>query len=219
MQKPKVNLKELTDKLTSLLPKLGAVEQRVVVTLHRLLAEGEPVSPGRLAEAVGLSETRVRDVLARCQAFIYYDGNGSVIAFWGLALQEMPHRLEVDGRTLYAWCALDTLFIPGILGKVARIESPDPLTKEEISLVVGPDGVSELTPAGAVVSILERDTPFDADVIKSFCHFVHFFRSRASGARWTSKHPDTFLLSVDEAYELGRLANQRNFGEALAAKV
>ncbi len=216
MQKAKVNLEKLADKLVALIPKLEAVDQRGIVTLYRLLTEGQPVSPAHLAGALGLSESHVRDVLERWQSFVYYDRDGSVIAFGGLALQEMPHRLEVDGRTLYAWCAVDSLFIPAILGKTARIESPDPLTKEKISLVVGPTGVSELTPASAVVSFLERDTPFDADVIKSFCHFVHYFGSTETGAKWTSKHEGTFLLSVDEAYELGRLWNARNFPHVLA---
>ncbi len=127
----------------------------------------------------------------------------------------MPHRFQVDGRTLYTWCAWDSVFIPGILGKTAHVESTDPLTREKISLVVEPEGVKELEPADTVVSFLAPNRVFDANIIQSFCHFVHFFGSRESGERWTSEHNGTFLFSVDEAYELGRLTNARNLGHPL----
>ncbi|MGQ0551573.1 MAG: organomercurial lyase [Armatimonadota bacterium] len=217
MQKERAKLEELADKIVKAVPKSGPIEQRIAVQVYRLLAESEPVSPRRLAGTLNLSEIRVRDSLARWPG-IYYDGDRSIIAFWGLALPEMPHRFHVDGRTLYTWCAWDSLFIPGILGKNARVESADPVTKQKISLVVGPNGVKEVTPAGTVVSFLAPETPFDADVIQSFCHFVHFFSSPETASKWISEHPNTFILSVNEAYELGRLTNERNFGEALATK-
>ncbi len=216
MNKKIAVVESLADKIVDAVPKLGRVERQLAVKIYRLLAEGEPVSPGRLAEALNLSEIRVRDALAQWPG-VYYDGSGSVIGFWGLALPEMPHRFEVDGRTLYTWCAWDSLFIPGILDKTARVVSTDPVTKEKISLFVGPDGVKEVTPAGTVVSFLSPNGVFDADVIQNFCHFVHFFGSRASGARWTSEHEGTFLFSIDDAFELGRLTNERNFGDALVA--
>jgi len=108
------------------------------------------------------------------------------------------------------------LFIPEIIGKTARVESTDPVTSEKISLLVGPDGVEDVEPAGTVVSFLAPNRVFDADVIQSFCHFVHFFGSRKSGEVWNAERKGTLLLSVDEAYELGRQTNARNFGKALA---
>jgi hypothetical protein len=39
------------------------------------------------------------------------------------------------------------------------------------------------------VSFLTPDQGFDADVIQSFCHFVHFFASREAGETWTAEHP------------------------------
>lgn len=58
-----------------------------------------------------------------------------------------------------------------------------------------------------VVSILEPRGPFDADLIASFCHYVHFFVDPQAGEKWTSEHPGTFLLSLGETFELARLTN------------
>ncbi len=213
MQNTKVAVQELARKITHGMPAIGSNERQIVVH-YRLLGAGEPVSPRQLADAVNLPEPRVRQILGQWPG-VYYDSDGSVIGFWGLALGEMPHRFEVGGRTLYTWCAWDSLFIPEMLGKPARVTSADPVTKEKISLVVGPDGVEEISPATTVVSFLTPDRPFDQDIIMKFCHFIHFFASPETAAKWTTAHPGTFLLSVGDAYALGRLTNQRNGGDAL----
>ena len=128
------------------------------------------------------------------------------------------HRLEVDERELFAWCAWDTLFLPGILGTTARVESVCPTTGETISLVVSPRAVLETSHPAAVVSFLTPDRRFDVDVIQSFCHFVHLFVSRDAGDAWTANHPGTFLLTLDDAFELGRQVNALNFPSALGAE-
>lgn len=65
------------------------------------------------------------------------------------------------------------------------------------------------------MSFLFPDRDFDADVIQSFCQFVHFFASREAVEDWTAEHPRTFLLSLEEAFELGPLVNALNFPSAL----
>ncbi len=41
-------------------------------------------------------------------------------------------------------------------------------------------------------------------MIESFCHRVLFFASEASGATWVAEHEGTMLLSIEEAFEVGR---------------
>lgn len=67
------------------------------------------------------------------------------------------------------------------------------------------------------MSFLRREQPFDAETITSFCHFVHFFASEAVALEWTAKHRHTFILSIEEGFEIGRIANKARFGAALAA--
>jgi alkylmercury lyase len=92
-----------------------------------------------------------------------------------------------------------------------HVESTCPVTGETVSLVVRPDGIRETSHPKAVVSFLLPSTTFDADVIQSFCHFVHFFAAPEAGEGWIHDHPGTFLLSLEDAFELGRLVNARNF--------
>ncbi|HET7853014.1 MAG TPA: organomercurial lyase [Candidatus Methylomirabilis sp.] len=211
-------LTELVDKVAGAVARFDVAGQRMAVTLYRLLSEGEPVSVRRLAAMLNLPDEAVRNALEAWP--IFFDDRNAVIGFGGLTVVEMPpHRFIVDGRSLYAWCAWDSLFIPAVLGKVARVESICPVTGASISLVVGPTGVREVRPNTAVVSFLTPERTFDRNVIVNFCHFVHFFRDAEAAAQWIGQHPGTFLLSVDDAFTLGQLTNARNFGDALDVQV
>jgi len=204
------------------LPRFSPEEQRIALSLYRELAKGQPVDAEQLGRALGVGAAEARAHLERdaIKVFVYPDAHGRVIGFGGLAAAPMHHRLEVDGRTLWTWCAWDTLFIPEILGKRARVTSPDPETQEPVQLVVTPEKIESAAPEDAVVSFLMPDaSDFDttaANVMKTFCHFVFFFASRASGARWVSKHPGTFLYSLGDAFALAKRLNARNFGAELS---
>jgi alkylmercury lyase len=207
--------KRLARELVGAMPPLTAREQRVAIVLYRLLAEGRPVAPERLAERTGLRDEEVRRLLESWPGIYFEDGG--IVGFWGLALYQMPHRLHLDGRELRAWCAWDTLFLPELIGRPATAQSSCPTTGKTVSLEVIPgSGVRNLSPAGAVLSFLRREQPFDADTIISFCHFVHFFASEAAALEWTATHPNTFVISIDDGFEIGRITNQAKFGAALA---
>jgi alkylmercury lyase len=209
-------IERLADRLIGAVPKLERRGQTMALALLRALAQGDPVSERALAAATGMPESAIRDGLASGPG-VFRDEDGRVVGFTGLSVAEFgEHRIELGGRTLTAWCAWDTLFLPELLGGAARVRSRCPVTGEQISLTVGPDGPSELRPAGAVLSFLAPERPFDADVVRSFCHFVHFFASEQAAEEWIGEHPGTFTLSLEDGFRLGRRTNRASFGSALS---
>ena len=217
MQTEQLSVDELADALLRAMPDLDPAGERLAIALHRLLAEGSPVGAAELAEATGICEPDVADLLGQWPG-VFTDHDGRVAGFWGQAIGELTpaHRLEVGGRAAYGWCAFDTLFLPGRLGQVAQVTSTCPVTGEEIRLTVGPEKLIDTSHPGAVVSFLLPDGPFSADVVQSFCHFVRFFASRQAGEQWTAEHPGTFVLTLSEAFELAVVGNRRMFPNALA---
>ena len=199
-------------------PDFDGEQQRIALEVYRRLAEGSPAPASEVAARAGVKVDRVRELLATWPG-VYLDADGSAVGFWGLTINELSptHRLEVHGRELFAWCAWDTLFLPGVLEATASVQSVCPTTDEAITLVVSPAGVVETSHSSAVVSFLVPDRDFVADVIQSFCHFVHFFTSPDAGEAWIATHPGTFLLSLEDAFELGRLVNALNFPSALGS--
>lgn len=209
--------------LDAALPTFSPEEQRAAVTLYRELAKGQPIDAAQLGKALGVAADEARSFLSResFNAFVYPDGDGRVLGFGGLAAVPMHHRLEVDDRTLWTWCAWDSVFIPEILGKRAHVLSPDPETGEPVRLVVTPHGIESAEPESAVLSFLLPDADDfvnSSNIMAKFCHFIFFFTSRASGERWMAKHPGTFLYSLHDAFALAKRFNARTFGSELGRR-
>lgn len=186
-------------------------EQGLAIALYHLLALGKPVARRQLSEFTGIDEAEIDSILETWPG-VYYDDEGKVIGFWGLALNEMPHKMLIDGRELYAWCAWDTLFLPALIGGIAQVTSRCAQNGTEIQLTISQQGIESVTPETTVLSFVTPDeNGIREDVINSFCHAVLFFQSPEAGNQWKKEHPDTFLLSVQDAFGLAQLFNQRKF--------
>jgi len=193
----------VADAMRGAVPTLDLGEQRLALELYRALMEGRPISASELAARTATDPAEVEEALARWPG-VFRGKDGRIIGFWGLAVRGMPHRLSSRSGRLTTWCALDPLLIAPLVTDEARVESSDPVSGEPISLTVTPDGPRDVSPPTAVLSMLLPDRPFSHDVVQSFCHFVHFFTSEETGRKWTGKHPGTFLLGVEEAFEVAR---------------
>ncbi|HLG90356.1 MAG TPA: organomercurial lyase [Alphaproteobacteria bacterium] len=199
-------------------------EQGAAVALYRELAKGRAVDAEQFARALDTTPAAARALLERdaIKCFTYPDPQGRVLGFGGLATAPMHHRFEVNGRALWTWCAWDSLFIPEVLGRPARVTSPDPETRELVRLTVTPSGIESVEPGDAVISFIRPDAEAfgtsAANIMASFCHYIFFFTSRTSGERWTAKHPGTFLCTLDEAFTLAKRLNARNFGTELGRR-
>lgn len=111
--------------------------------------------------------------------------------------------------SLSAWCALDTRFLPALLQQTATIESPSPVSHSQIRLPVSPERVEDVSPAGAVASIVivdpSRDDMASAEAMWSaFCDHVHFFADREEAEQWAAARGDIVILTVDQGFEPGR---------------
>ncbi|MGH8702555.1 MAG: alkylmercury lyase MerB [Burkholderiales bacterium] len=215
MTRTRPTVKALSDHMLRVYPALDATDQRLSLALYRVLAQGEPVAISALATTAGLA---AEEVARRLQSWpgVYYDDERRVIGYWGLTLRPTTHRLRVDGRELYTWCAWDTLFIPALLGARAEVESVCRGSGQPVRLAIGPSSVETAHPAGLWVSFVLSDAAaMRADPIASFCCVVHFFRSPETARPWLDEHPQTFLLSLGEAHEVGRLRNRGRYGALL----
>lgn len=181
---------------------------RIQVLSVRALAKGRPLSPTAFAAATALPLERVPAIFARMRETGFeFDDEGS-LAGAALTLRPSPHRFRVAGRDLFAWCSLDTLFLPGLLDEHADVESTCPISKTTIRLRVKPDAVDEYTPHTTVLSVVLPGISCSRDrtgPTSSVCSQMFFFESRDAGESWVRDHPGVAILSVEEAFELARL--------------
>ena len=190
---------------------------RLWLYLLRTLAKGKPVTQMSISSALGMS---LCDVQAALTTFkdIEYDNDANLVAC-GLSLIPTQHCFQVNGQNLFTWCALDALMYPVALQQTAQVESHCPVTGFAVQLTVTPTGVTFLTPAGTVVSVVIPDAQTGCcNVRNSFCSQVHFIYSPQAADAWRSIHQEATILSVEEAWCLGhaiaqcRLAHEQSCG-------
>jgi alkylmercury lyase len=210
-----VDLGQLAMTIRAVRPRFDRDEQHAALALYRLLAEGSPVDAAALAERTTMSTPHAAQRLDRWPE-VFRDGQGRVVAFGGLSLAKTTHRLEIGGRQLYTWCAWDTLFLPELLGRTASVTSECPMSGEPVELTVTSAGVERVAPTGAVLSMrAPTDRCAGDDLIVRFCQHVHFLASQQAAEQWLTGRDDAFMLTIDEGFELGQIANRTNFPDAL----
>jgi alkylmercury lyase len=207
---------QLDEAIAGATPTLSEREQRLALTIYRLLATGRPVTLRTAATDVGQSDDDVERTLQSWPG-VFRNNGRAVVAFWGLSLYEMPHphRLRVAGATLFAWCAWDPLFLPSIVGPM-DVATDDPTTGDTIGYHIDRSGaISDLTHPAAALSFLRPDRPWDDDIVTTFCHYVRMFSDVEGARRWTAMNEGTFVISLAEAVDLGLRHVRRTFDRTL----
>lgn len=181
-------------------------------TILKLLSNGEPATAQDISHLAKLPLEEVYEAFALIkQQGGEFNEEGSIV---GLALSLNPsiHKFQVNGNQLYTWCALDALFIPGLIDQTAEVQSTCPVTELPINLTVTPSNVSHINPPNTVLSItipgLSCRTQYDSpDKPKTGpksdgCSQMFFFSSLKAAEEWVVDHPGIAILTVQEAYQL-----------------
>jgi alkylmercury lyase len=110
----------LSDRLVASVAQAGSARTtpRLYRELLRLLSHGEPVTIAGLAAAAGYPTDQVQRTVAGWND-TEYDAQGRIIG-WGLTLRPTRHKFTIEGKQLYTWCAVDTLFMPAVIGRPAH---------------------------------------------------------------------------------------------------
>jgi alkylmercury lyase len=204
---PEAALEELAKALARSLPCTG----RVSVSVLGVLATGYPVSRQDLAAR--LAQGMRRDAGLDSEAFLNaamerlpnleLDEDGRIVGC-GLTLAPTDHQIIFSGPPLFTWCAFDTLLFPALLGRSAEVRSRCHATGVPIRCSIGVDGIEELAPAAAVITLVVPDGEgTHREAGGSFCRHAHFFASPAAAGRWRETHTG-FVLPVAQAHVLAR---------------
>ena len=122
---------------------------------------------GQRRAAAGIPSYQAEAALRSWPA-VFWDDQGRVTGFWGLALAAMPHRIRRAGTDLGAWCAWDPLFLARVIGDL-DVATADPVTGQAITYRIGGDGtITAASHPNGVLSFLRPGQPWDDGVITSF---------------------------------------------------
>ena len=183
------------------------MSERLGVETYRQLADGRPVGAASLADSLGREPNDVTEALHELPSvYIGFDDRDRVLEWGGFGLDGGNNRFTVRGNPMYAWCALDALFVPTALGESARVEATDPKTGRSLSLSVTPDGVENADPSSTVMTLallgMEAFPDFESF---SFQKTTFFFESETSALSWLEENPGPAMISLEEGFAIGGL--------------
>lgn len=148
------------------------------------------------------------------ETWLERNANGELLGVGGLSRAPTPHAISFGGRTLYAWCAFDCMFLPGVLEVPLEVRSTCPVSGVEISLRISAEKVECVSPRDTVISFVTPDAAaVQRELRRVFCRHVRFLVSARAAA---SKLSDGItLLTPRRAHRLGAIRNRTVFGDTL----
>ena len=183
----------------------GPTLNRVLLSAWKLLVLGAPVTNEQVVAIAADARTSLSEASQFLSRVSERNANRDIVGVMGLSLNEHAHTFIVDDIAMSTWCAMDTLFLPAMIGRDATVESISPVSGETIRLEVSPEGVESCTPPGVVISLRvidpqEIDMSTVSTIRGSLCHHIYFFASRDEGEEWAGSRTDIEIITLEEAY-------------------
>lgn len=187
---------------------------RTAVLHHALRAR--PVTSESLAAVTGLAVEDVEAALAALQEMgAIYLRDRAVIAAYPFSLVPTPHRVTIEGITVYANCAVDALAVPPMADGPAQVSSACGQCGAPLTVTMRGDRIIESEPAAPVVFYLDKDCCAPGPAVLTRCPHIQFFCGRDHAARWQEAHPDRRGAALD--LTAAQAFASRHFAHAIQA--
>lgn len=184
-----------TVRLDEKIAELNEVEQAVWRAVLRAFAERghapDRVELGSLVPGRPDTIASVLRDLAAKDIIVLDDTTGGIVAAYPFSARPTPHRVTLDGREVYALCAIDALGIAGMLKRPIQIDSTCAHCGARVSLAVTADGetITEAEPSSTLVwaGVAVAGQGCCAVIL---CPEINFFCSPSHLEAWRQGHLD-----------------------------
>jgi hypothetical protein len=188
-------------------------ERELYRWILRSFGAGRPPARHALAGAASELELEVETTLERLRQrdLVHYDpSSGAILVAYPFSGRPTAHRVLLNGREVYAMCAIDALGIAPMLGEPIEVLSRDPLTGDEIRVELAPEGDGDWQPHEAVVV---SGTTGRGESCDCCCPVLNFFASAQSAERWLGLNSRVcgLVVPMQDAIAAGRAV----FGDLL----
>lgn len=185
-------------------------DARLALAVLERIAEGEAVDASTLAtlaEAVDPADPGTRQ--RRVANLAEQDADGAITGVLGLSLEPTTYRLDLgEAGERGTWCALDTLFLPPLLGMATTVSSACAVTGAPVLLHLDAVGAllgAEPETLHLTVPVLDPVAPprEHAALRGTFCAHSRFAVDQETAAQIADPEA-TAILTVVDAAALGR---------------
>lgn len=175
------------------LSELNEVEHAVWQAVLQAFAErSRAPSPAELGSLVPGGPDQIESVLQGLVAkdvIVLDEASGGIVAAYPFSARPTPHRVRLEGREVYALCAIDALGIAAMLKRPTRITSACAHCSNQVSLAVTADGetITEAEPSSIMMWIAVAVAGQGCCAV-TLCPEINFFCSPAHLEAWRWAH-------------------------------
>lgn len=208
----KTKIDKAVERLNEQLPLLARQQQLPsdLVEVHRailssLVTHARPLSRSELEERLGGQEAVDRALKRLSEADLVVLGAKAddVVGAYPLTIEETPHRLQVNGESINAMCALDALSVGSMYDTEVIIDSRCHVTGEPIHIHQKGKRIVDAQPSSAVQVGVRWQNPTGC-AAHSMCTEMVFLKDPATAKEWQRRDPESIsLFTLAEAVEFG----------------
>jgi len=205
-----MNIAAAIDQLNSLLP-LQARQQVLeppLRELHRAILrgfamEGQPPTRAQIAARPGIDAVDAAlQRLAADDLIVLTQDRSQVAGAYPFTTERRVHRVQLNGNTVHAMCALDALSIAPMFETSTRIDSRCHCSDRPIGIHMQGTQVISVQPAGPWVGIRWQGTSGCA--AQSLCMDMVFLHDQATAEAWQQDDPGHIsIIELPDAVEFG----------------
>ncbi len=207
-----MNIQTAVDRLNSQLPlkarqnnlppPLKTAHQHI---LNSLVKNGHPPSREELIQRLGPDnvETGLQRLGADDLIVLDADGKNPVGAY-PVTIEKTPHKITINGHTIYAMCALDAVSVAPMFDTEVHIDSCCRVSNTPISIRIQGSKILNAQPNDDITVGIRWQMPAGV-AAHSMCMEMVFLENRPTAEAWQNSNTESIsLFTLAEAVDFGK---------------
>jgi mercuric reductase len=171
--------------------------------LRSFAGTGAPPAHAQIAARPGIGDVDAAlSRLAGDDLIVLTPDRAGVAGAYPFTVEPREHRVQVNGHTVHAMCALDALSVAPMFETCTRIDSRCHVSERPIVIVMEGGRVTSAQPGSPWIGIRWQSTSGCA--AQSLCMEMVFLYDRATAGAWQQEDPDNIdIFDLPGAVEFG----------------
>ena len=183
-------------------PLLKATHQTI---MYSLVNKGRPPSQEELVQQLGQEGIEAGLQRLGLEDLVVLDADGKhPVGAYPITIEETPHKISVNGHSIYAMCALDAVSIAPMFGTEVQIDSSCRVSQTPIGVRMRGSEIIDVQPSDNVTVGIRWQIP-KVVAAHSMCMEMVFLKDRQTAKAWQNGDTkNVSLFTLPEAVEFGK---------------
>lgn len=171
--------------------------------MHALVEQGRLLTNDEIKQFIENDNTDTCVQTLAEEDLIVLDNKRKPVGAYPVTVEQTLHKINVNGHTIYAMCALDAVSVAPLFDADVKIESGCHVTLTPLSIHMQGSNILDAKPPTNITVGIRWQMP-SAVAAHSMCMEMVFLKDRNSAVSWQGADPENIsLFTLPEAVEFG----------------